>query len=113
SAAVRALCCVDLIGTIAVLTFAETLHERIVELLDVPRRDPHAGGCFAANASSGRACLEDRVELRRACPCSRPYSIEDLAQLIYDLKRVNPAGRVGVKLVSEAGVGTVAAGVAK
>jgi glutamate synthase (ferredoxin) len=41
------------------------------------------------------------------------YSIEDLAQLIYDLKRVNPQGRVGVKLVSEAGVGTVAAGVAK
>src|SRR5438270_6644102 len=41
------------------------------------------------------------------------YSIEDLAQLIYDLKRVNPRGRVGVKLVSEAGVGTVAAGVAK
>src|SRR5205085_10531928 len=41
------------------------------------------------------------------------YSIEDLAQLIYDLKRVNPHGRVGVKLVSEAGVGTVAAGVVK
>jgi glutamate synthase domain-containing protein 2/glutamate synthase domain-containing protein 3 len=41
------------------------------------------------------------------------YSIEDLAQLIYDLKRVNPHGRVGVKLVSQAGVGTVAAGVAK
>jgi glutamate synthase domain-containing protein 3 len=41
------------------------------------------------------------------------YSIEDLAQSIYDLKRVNPRGRVGVKLVSEAGVGTVAAGVAK
>jgi glutamate synthase (ferredoxin) len=41
------------------------------------------------------------------------YSIEDLAQLIYDLKRTNPRGRVGVKLVSEAGVGTVAAGVAK
>jgi glutamate synthase domain-containing protein 2/glutamate synthase domain-containing protein 1/glutamate synthase domain-containing protein 3 len=41
------------------------------------------------------------------------YSIEDLAQLIYDLKRVNPHGRVGVKLVAEAGVGTVAAGVAK
>ncbi len=41
------------------------------------------------------------------------YSIEDLAQLIYDLKRANPAARVGVKLVSEAGVGTVAAGVAK
>lgn len=41
------------------------------------------------------------------------YSIEDLAQLIYDLKNVNPAARVAVKLVSEVGVGTVAAGVAK
>jgi glutamate synthase domain-containing protein 2 len=41
------------------------------------------------------------------------YSIEDLAQLIYDLKRVNPRAAVGVKLVSGCGVGTVAAGVAK
>ncbi len=41
------------------------------------------------------------------------YSIEDLAQLIYDLKTVNPRARVGVKLVAEAGVGTIAAGVAK
>ncbi|HEY0785750.1 MAG TPA: glutamate synthase-related protein [Acidobacteriaceae bacterium] len=41
------------------------------------------------------------------------YSIEDLAQLIYDLKRVNPAAAIGVKLVSEYGVGTVAAGVTK
>ena len=41
------------------------------------------------------------------------YSIEDLAQLIYDLKCANPAARVSVKLVSEVGVGTVAAGVAK
>jgi glutamate synthase domain-containing protein 2/glutamate synthase domain-containing protein 1/glutamate synthase domain-containing protein 3 len=41
------------------------------------------------------------------------YSIEDLAQLIYDLKRVNPTASVGVKLVSGCGVGTVAAGVAK
>ncbi|HEY3135403.1 MAG TPA: glutamate synthase large subunit [Blastocatellia bacterium] len=41
------------------------------------------------------------------------YSIEDLAQLIYDLKQINPRARVAVKLVSEAGVGTVAAGVAK
>ncbi len=41
------------------------------------------------------------------------YSIEDLAQLIHDLKNVNPAARVSVKLVSEIGVGTVAAGVAK
>ena len=41
------------------------------------------------------------------------YSIEDLAQLIYDLKMVNPRARVSVKLVAQAGVGTVAAGVAK
>ena len=41
------------------------------------------------------------------------YSIEDLAQLIFDLKNVNPDARVSVKLVSESGVGTIAAGVAK
>ena len=41
------------------------------------------------------------------------YSIEDLAQLIYDLKNSNPRARISVKLVSEGGVGTVAAGVAK
>ncbi|RCV50740.1 glutamate synthase large subunit [Marinitenerispora sediminis] len=41
------------------------------------------------------------------------YSIEDLAQLIHDLKNANPSARVHVKLVSEAGVGTVAAGVSK
>jgi len=41
------------------------------------------------------------------------YSIEDLAQLIFDLKQVNPQGLVSVKLVAEAGVGTIAAGVAK
>ncbi len=41
------------------------------------------------------------------------YSIEDLAQLIHDLKNVNPKARISVKLVSEVGVGTVAAGVAK
>ena len=41
------------------------------------------------------------------------YSIEDLAQLIYDLKNSNPKARINVKLVSETGVGTVAAGVAK
>ena len=41
------------------------------------------------------------------------YSIEDLAQLIYDLKNANRDARVNVKLVSEAGVGTIAAGVCK
>ncbi len=41
------------------------------------------------------------------------YSIEDLAQLIYDLREINPRARIGVKLVSQAGVGTVACGVVK
>ena len=41
------------------------------------------------------------------------YSIEDLAQLIHDLKNVNPQARISVKLVAEIGVGTIAAGVAK
>ena len=41
------------------------------------------------------------------------YSIEDLAQLIYDLRQINPKAKIGVKLVAEAGVGTIAAGVAK
>lgn len=41
------------------------------------------------------------------------YSIEDLAELIYDLKCVNPKSRISVKLVSEVGVGVVASGVAK
>ena len=41
------------------------------------------------------------------------YSIEDLAQLIFDLKNVNPQAKISVKLVAESGVGTIAAGVAK
>lgn len=53
------------------------------------------------------------VELISPPPHHDIYSIEDLSQLIYDLKHANPRVRVGVKLVSEAGVGTIAAGVAK
>lgn len=53
------------------------------------------------------------IELISPPPHHDIYSIEDLAQLIYDLKQANPRARVGVKLVSEAGVGTIAAGVAK
>src|SRR3546814_285098 len=41
------------------------------------------------------------------------YSIEDLAQLIYDLKQINPEAKVAVKLVAQTGIGTIAAGVAK
>ena len=46
-------------------------------------------------------------------PHRRIYSIEDLAQLIYDLRAVNPHARIGVKLVSSASVGIIATGVAK
>lgn len=53
------------------------------------------------------------VELISPPPHHDIYSIEDLAQLIHDLKQVNPRARVCVKLVAESGVGTIAAGVAK
>ncbi len=53
------------------------------------------------------------VQLISPPPHHDIYSIEDLAQLIYDLKSANDASRISVKLVSEAGVGTIAAGVAK
>ncbi len=53
------------------------------------------------------------VQLISPPPHHDIYSIEDLAQLIYDLKNSNPAARVSVKLVAEVGVGTVAAGVSK
>ncbi len=53
------------------------------------------------------------VELISPPPHHDIYSIEDLAQLISDLKNANPAARVSVKLVAEVGVGTIAAGVAK
>ena len=70
----------------------------------------------------GHKVVEHIAKLRHTVPgiqlISPPphhdiYSIEDLAQLIYDLKQVNPRCKVVVKLVSEAGVGTIAAGVAK
>ncbi|HRR35085.1 MAG TPA: glutamate synthase-related protein, partial [Kiritimatiellia bacterium] len=53
------------------------------------------------------------VQLISPPPHHDIYSIEDLAQLIHDLKNANPDARISVKLVSEAGVGTIAAGVAK
>ena len=70
----------------------------------------------------GHKVTEEIAEMRYSTPgvtlISPPphhdiYSIEDLAQLIYDLKCSNPEAKVSVKLVSEVGVGTVAAGVAK
>ncbi|MEH7381112.1 glutamate synthase large subunit [Bacillus sp. JJ1533] len=53
------------------------------------------------------------IELISPPPHHDIYSIEDLAQLIYDVKNANPRARINVKLVSESGVGTIAAGVAK
>ena len=57
--------------------------------------------------------LDPGVALISPPPHHDIYSIEDLAQLIYDLKNANRQARISVKLVSEAGVGTVACGVAK
>ena len=58
-------------------------------------------------------CSTPGVSLISPPPHHDIYSIEDLAQLIYDLKNANREARISVKLVSEAGVGTIAAGVAK
>ena len=58
-------------------------------------------------------CSTPGVTLISPPPHHDIYSIEDLAQLIYDLTCINPSARVSVKLVSEVGVGTIAAGVAK
>jgi glutamate synthase (NADPH/NADH) large chain len=58
-------------------------------------------------------CSKPGISLISPPPHHDIYSIEDLAQLIFDLKQVNPSALVSVKLVAEPGVGTVAAGVAK
>jgi len=58
-------------------------------------------------------CSTPSVTLISPPPHHDIYSIEDLAQLIYDLKQINPQARVSVKLVAESGIGTIAAGVAK
>ena len=59
------------------------------------------------------ACLLNTTSFVQPPPHHDIYSIEDLKQLIYDLKAANPRGRISVKLVSEVGVGVVASGVAK
>ena len=62
--------------------------------------------------ASIRACKEG-VMLISPPPHHDIYSIEDLAQLIYDCHQINPAAKVSVKLVAQVGIGTVASGVAK
>jgi len=92
-------------------------HCREIEIKMAQGAKPGEGGQLP-----GFKVTEEIAELRLATPgvtlISPPphhdiYSIEDLAQLIYDLKQINPQARVSVKLVAEAGIGTVAAGVAK
>ncbi len=78
---------------------------------------PGEGGQLPGHKVSGLIArlrhAQPGVSLISPPPHHDIYSIEDLAQLIYDLKRVNPRAAIGVKLVSSRGVGTVAAGVAK
>jgi glutamate synthase domain-containing protein 2/glutamate synthase domain-containing protein 1/glutamate synthase domain-containing protein 3 len=98
--------------TIEYLAFAKTLQIKMAQ-----GAKPGEGGQLP-----GHKVTEEIARLRYSTPevtlISPPphhdiYSIEDLAQLIYDLKCSNPGVNVSVKLVSEVGVGTVAAGVAK
>lgn len=78
---------------------------------------PGEGGQLPAdkvdNLIARLRCASPGISLISPPPHHDIYSIEDLAQLIFDLKQVNPSARVSVKLVAEAGVGTIAAGVAK
>jgi glutamate synthase (NADPH/NADH) large chain len=88
------------------------IHAEEIEIKVAQGAKPGEGGQLP-----GYKVTELIARLRHAQPgmqlISPPPHHEDLAQLIYDLKRVNPKAAVGVKLVSEVGVGTVAAGVAK
>jgi glutamate synthase (NADPH/NADH) large chain/glutamate synthase (ferredoxin) len=70
------------------------------------------GHKVTAHIARLRRCLEGTT-LISPPPHHDIYSIEDLAELIYDVKRVNPRARVGVKLVASSGIGTIATGVAK
>ncbi|MFA7495809.1 MAG: glutamate synthase large subunit [Acidithiobacillus sp.] len=78
---------------------------------------PGEGGQLPGHKVSGIIArlryAKEGVALISPPPHHDIYSIEDLAQLIFDLKQINPSAFVSVKLVSEAGVGTIAAGVAK
>ena len=94
------------------LAYAEEIEIKVAQ-----GAKPGEGGQLPAHKVSGLIArlrhAQPGVALISPPPHHDIYSIEDLAQLIYDLKRVNPKAAVGVKLVSGCGVGTVAAGVAK
>ena len=92
-------------------------HAEEIEIKVAQGAKPGEGGQLPGHKVSGLIArlrhAQPGVSLISPPPHHDIYSIEDLAQLIYDLKRVNPRAAVGVKLVSSFGVGTVAAGVAK
>ncbi len=92
-------------------------HAEEIEIKVAQGAKPGEGGQLPGFKVSGMIArlrhAQPGVSLISPPPHHDIYSIEDLAQLIYDLKRVNPKAAVGVKLVSSCGVGTVAAGVAK
>ncbi len=92
-------------------------HAEEIEIKVAQGAKPGEGGQLPGYKVSGLIArlrhAQPGVSLISPPPHHDIYSIEDLAQLIYDLKRVNPRASVGVKLVSGCGVGTVAAGVAK
>jgi glutamate synthase (ferredoxin) len=78
-----------------------------------PGEGGHLPGAKVTEDVARTRCSTPGISLISPPPHHDIYSIEDLAQLIYDLKNANPKARISVKLVSEAGGGTVAAGVAK
>jgi glutamate synthase domain-containing protein 2/glutamate synthase domain-containing protein 1/glutamate synthase domain-containing protein 3 len=88
-----------------------------IEIKIVQGAKPGEGGQLPAHKVTGLIARMRHstpgVQLISPPPHHDIYSIEDLAQLVHDLKAVNPRARIGVKLVASAGVGTVAAGVAK
>ena len=92
-------------------------HAEEIEIKVAQGAKPGEGGQLPGHKVSGLIArlrhAQPGVSLISPPPHHDIYSIEDLAQLIYDLKRVNPRAAVGVKLVSSCGVGTVAAGVTK
>ena len=92
-------------------------HAEEIEIKVAQGAKPGEGGQLPGFKVSGLIArlrhAQPGVSLISPPPHHDIYSIEDLAQLIYDLKRVNPRAAVGVKLVASCGVGTVAAGVAK
>lgn len=92
-------------------------HAEEIEIKVAQGAKPGEGGQLPGFKVSGLIArlrhAQPGVSLISPPPHHDIYSIEDLAQLIYDLKRVSPAASIGVKLVSSCGVGTVAAGVAK